>query len=83
VCRELNQRHLLHESFDQMSFVDQQILKRLYWLIFADQCICDIHGRHLLILRHAHEACGHLLPFEITDDHLLGGADASLIEGTT
>jgi hypothetical protein len=83
LCAEssISAKYLLHESFDQLSFMDQQTLKRLYWLIYANQCTCDIHGRQLLILRHAHEAFGHLLPLEINDDQLLGGADASLIAG--
>lgn len=82
LCAEssISVKYLIHESFEQMSFMDQQTLKRLYWLIYANQCTCDMHGRQLLILRHAHEAFGHLLPLEITDEQLLSGADAGSME---
>ncbi|CAN9204202.1 unnamed protein product [Alternaria alternata] len=75
-------KYLIHENFERMSFMDQQTLKRLYWLIYAGQCTCDMHGRQLLVLRHAHEAFGHLIPLEISDIQLLHGADASSAEDT-
>jgi len=85
LCAEssISAKYLVHESFEQMSFMDQQTLKRLYWLIYAHQCTCDMHGRQILILRHAHESFGHLLPLEITDDQLLGDADTSRMESAS
>ncbi|KAJ4373199.1 hypothetical protein N0V83_003492 [Neocucurbitaria cava] len=70
-------KYLLHQELDEMPFVDQQILKRLYWLVFAGQCTCDMHGRHLLVLRHAHEPIRSLLPMEIPDEQLLLGREPS------
>lgn len=65
--------YLLHQHFDQMTFMEQQILKRLYWLIYAGQCTMEMHGRRLLILRHAHEPVTSLLPIAVTDEQLLYG----------
>jgi hypothetical protein len=66
-------KYLLCHDFDQMSLLDQQILKRLYWLIYAGQCTGDMHGWPLLILRQAHEQVNALIPLDISDDGLLNG----------
>lgn len=66
-------RYLLCHDFDQMTFLDQQILKRLYWLFYAGQCTCDMHGWPLLLLRQAHEQVNALIPLDISDEALLGG----------
>ncbi|KAJ4294338.1 hypothetical protein N0V90_008028 [Kalmusia sp. IMI 367209] len=34
-------KYLLCHDFDQVAFLDQQILKRLYWLIYAGQYVSD------------------------------------------
>lgn len=65
--------YLLHHQIDCMSFVDQQVLKRLYWLIYAAQCTTEMHGRRQLILRHAHESVVSLLPRASSDEGLLHG----------
>lgn len=65
--------YLLHQQLDRMSFMEQQILKRLYWLIYAGQCTSEMHGRRLLILRYAHEPMAALLPMAISDEQLLYG----------
>lgn len=57
-----------------MAFLDQQILKRLYWLTFAGQCTSDMHGRRGLLLHHAHESTSALSPVAITDGQLLDGS---------
>lgn len=64
-------KYLIYHELDQMSFMDQQILKRVYWLVFAGQCTCDMHGRRLLVLHHAHEAVSALTPMAISDGQLL------------
>jgi len=63
--------YLLHQHLGQMSFMEQQILKRLYWLIYAGQCTMEMHGRRMLILRHAHEPVSSLLPMATVTDELL------------
>jgi hypothetical protein len=64
-------KYLLQYKLDSMTFMDQQILKRLYWLVFAGQCTGEMHGRSLLVLHHAHEASSALFPQEISDEQLL------------
>ncbi|CAO2652342.1 Nn.00g006250.m01.CDS01 [Neocucurbitaria sp. VM-36] len=77
-------KYMIHQHLDQMSFMDQQILKRVYWLIFAGQCTYDMHGRRLLVLRHAHEPVNALLPLEISDEQLLvGGSEPSLTSSSS
>ncbi|KAH7401261.1 hypothetical protein BKA66DRAFT_436419 [Pyrenochaeta sp. MPI-SDFR-AT-0127] len=74
---------LFHQAIDSMSFMEQQILKRLYWLIFAGQCTFDMHGRRLFILRHAHEPVNVFLPMDVTDEQLFLGSEADSIALTT
>jgi hypothetical protein len=66
-------KYLLYHDSEQMSFLDQQILKRLYWLVYAGQCTCDMHGWPLLVLRQAHEQVNALIPLDVPDDDLLVG----------
>ncbi|KAF2130496.1 hypothetical protein P153DRAFT_338350 [Dothidotthia symphoricarpi CBS 119687] len=72
--------YLTYQKSTEMSFMEQQILKRLYWLVYAGQCTCDMHGRRLLVLRHAHEEVGSLLPLEISDEQLVHWCDADHID---
>jgi hypothetical protein len=60
-----------------MSFIDQQILKRVYWLMFAWQCTDEIHGRSPIVLHRAHEAPGALFPLEVSDEQLLHGSTST------
>lgn len=76
-------KYLLHYKINEMSFMDQQLLKRLYWLIYAGQCTCDMHGRQLLLLRQAHEPITALLPLAISDEQLLDDAARSVPEQST
>jgi hypothetical protein len=64
-------KYLMQYQLDSMSFMDQQILKRLYWLAFAGQCTGEMHGRRLLVLHHAHEASAALFPLGVCDSALL------------
>ncbi|KAF2441530.1 hypothetical protein P171DRAFT_475037 [Karstenula rhodostoma CBS 690.94] len=66
-------KYLLYHDFDQMSLLDQQILKRLYWLIYAGQCTFDMHGWPLLVMRQAHEQVNALIPLDVPIDSLLEG----------
>ncbi|KAH7067112.1 hypothetical protein FB567DRAFT_259768 [Paraphoma chrysanthemicola] len=73
-------KYLIHHQLDQMTFIEQQLLKRIYWLIFAGQCTGDLHGRRLLVLHHAHESIAGLLPVAATDEELLHGPVSTPIE---
>ncbi|KAH7414287.1 hypothetical protein DE146DRAFT_30917 [Phaeosphaeria sp. MPI-PUGE-AT-0046c] len=64
-------KHLIQNELENMSFADQQVLKRLYWLVFAAQCTWELHGRRLLVLHHAHETSTALLPMVVSDEQLL------------
>lgn len=64
-------KFLIHQSVDTMSFMDAQLLKRLYWLIYAGHCTSDLYGRQLLFLREANDQTGSLMPLEIPDARLL------------
>jgi hypothetical protein len=66
-------KYLMQQSLDQMPFMDQQIVKRLYWLNFAAQCTSEMHGRRLLVLHHAHEASSVSFPIPVSDEELLRG----------
>jgi|TARA_R110002003_G_scaffold122_10_gene11105 hypothetical protein len=70
-------KYLIHQRLDRMTFIEQQQLKRIYWLIFAGQCTGDLHGRRLLVLHHAHEPIAGLLPMTVTDEGLLHGPVAT------
>ncbi|KAF2016645.1 hypothetical protein BU24DRAFT_462777 [Aaosphaeria arxii CBS 175.79] len=61
-------KYLIYHELQHMSFYDQQILKRLYWLLFAGQCTSDMYGRPLLMLHHAHEQINDLIPLDVHDD---------------
>lgn len=64
-------KHLVQNELDCMTFGDQQVLKRLYWLVFAAQCTWEMHGRRLLVLHHAHEPTNILFPLVVSDEQLL------------
>lgn len=66
-------KFLLYHDFRTMSLLDQQILKRLYWLVYAGQCTCDMHGWPLLVLRQAHEQVNALIPLDVTIESLMEG----------
>ncbi|KAF2677189.1 hypothetical protein K458DRAFT_396270 [Lentithecium fluviatile CBS 122367] len=70
-------RYQLYQRFDQLSFMDQQLLKRAYWLVFASQCTSDIHGWPMIHLHAPHEPIQSLFPLEISDDELLHGYPTS------
>lgn len=66
-------KYLIQHELHRMSFDDQQVLKRLYWLVFVAQCTGEMHGRRLLVLHHAHESPTALIPMVVSDDQLLEG----------
>ncbi|KAK7190934.1 hypothetical protein DPSP01_009144 [Paraphaeosphaeria sporulosa] len=66
-------KYLLYHDFDQMSILDQQVLKRLYWLIYAAQCTFDMHGWPLLVLRQAYEQVNALIPLDVPVEGLVEG----------
>ncbi|KAF2621459.1 hypothetical protein BU25DRAFT_404470 [Macroventuria anomochaeta] len=70
-------KYLIHQSIDTLSFMDAQILKRLYWLIYAGNCTSDMYGRQLLLLRQAHDQTNTFMPLEISDAQLLDHGDPS------
>lgn len=69
--------YLTSQSLDTMCFADAQILKRLYWLIYAGQCTCAMYGRQLLFIRQAHDQTNTLMPLEVADAHLLNNNEPS------
>lgn len=75
-------KFLIYQSIDTMDFVDAQILKRLYWLIYAGHCTSDMYGRQLLFLRQAHEQTTTFLPLEISDAQLLTPDESSSADRT-
>ncbi|KAF3034160.1 hypothetical protein E8E12_004928 [Didymella heteroderae] len=68
----MSAKFLIHQSIDAMPFMDAQLLKRLYWLIYAGHCTSDMYGRQLLFLRQAHDQTRSLMPLEVPDAQLLG-----------
>lgn len=71
-------RYQLYYELPRMPFLDQQLLKRLYWLVFAGQCTMSIYGRPMLHLHGAHEQVQALVPLEISDGELLRGCPTSI-----
>ncbi|KAH4801863.1 hypothetical protein HBH61_188260 [Parastagonospora nodorum] len=67
-------KYLMQQKLDDMSFMDQQIVKRLYWMNFAWQCTAEMHGRRLLVLHHAHEASSVPFPLPVSFEELLNGS---------
>lgn len=70
-------KYLLHHDFHEMDFLDQQIIKRLYWLIYAGQCTSNMHGWPLILLRQAPEGVNGLIPANVSDEALLPHAASS------
>ena len=70
-------KFLIHQSIDALSFLDAQIVKRLYWLVYAGHCTSDMYGRQLLFLRQAHDQTSALMPAEVSDAQLLNGNEPS------
>ncbi|KAF2188510.1 hypothetical protein K469DRAFT_565891 [Zopfia rhizophila CBS 207.26] len=66
-------KFLLYYQLDGMPFMDAQLLKRLYWLLFAGQCTADMLGRPMALLHSPHEQVQSLIPLDISDDELLRG----------
>ncbi|KAF2034480.1 hypothetical protein EK21DRAFT_97567 [Setomelanomma holmii] len=73
-------KYLIHQQLDRIPFIEQHLLKRIYWLIFAGQCTGDLHGRRMLVLHHAHESISGLLPIAVTDEELLHGPVSTPID---
>lgn len=73
----MSTKFLTSQSLDTMSFADVQMLKRLYWLIYAGQCTSDMYGRQLLFIRQAHDQTNTLIPLEVADAHLLHDSEPS------
>lgn len=70
-------KFLIHQSIDTMAFMEDQLLKRLYWLIYAGHCTSDMYGRQLLFLRQANDQTRSLMPLEVPDAQLLGQDEPS------
>ncbi|KAF1923535.1 uncharacterized protein M421DRAFT_104405 [Didymella exigua CBS 183.55] len=70
-------KFLIHQSVGTMSFADSQLLKRLYWLIYAGHCTSDMYGRQLLLLRQANDQTSALMPLEVSDAQLLDQGEPS------
>ncbi|XPS98739.1 hypothetical protein M3J09_007934 [Ascochyta lentis] len=64
-------KFLIHQSIVTLSFIDAQVLKRLYWLIYAGHCTSDMYGRQLLFLRQVQDQTSALIPLEVSDTRLL------------
>ncbi|CAI6335596.1 unnamed protein product [Periconia digitata] len=73
-------KYLVHYELDRMTFLDQQLLKRVYWLAYAGQCTGDMHGRPLVVLRQPHDHVNALIPLEVSDEQLSKGG-SELVDG--
>jgi len=70
-------KYQLYHRYEFNSLLDQQLLKRVYWLVFAGQCTIEMHGLPVLYLHAPHETVQSLLPSEVSDDGLLLGCPSS------
>ncbi|KAJ8107194.1 hypothetical protein OPT61_g9033 [Boeremia exigua] len=70
-------RFLMHQAIETMCFADAQILKRLYWLVYAGHCTYDMYGWQLLFIRQAHDHTHTLIPLEISDAQLMNDGEPS------
>ncbi|RDW75431.1 hypothetical protein BP6252_06573 [Coleophoma cylindrospora] len=63
-------KFLIHYRMASMPLVSQQLLKRLYWLIFAAGCSSDLHGLPYLGLLTPQDNISALTPLELSDSEL-------------
>ncbi|KAL3419464.1 hypothetical protein PVAG01_09686 [Phlyctema vagabunda] len=63
-------KYLIYHRMRDMSYMDQQLLKRLYWLVFAGLCTMDLHGRPSVGLLSAQDNIETLYPLSLSDENL-------------
>ncbi|KAF6815184.1 C6 zinc finger domain containing protein [Colletotrichum sojae] len=73
-------RYLAYYRMADLDMSEQQLLKRLFWLIFAAYCSADIFGRLSVSIVSHQENRAHLRPLPLTDSQLETGPQLSAAE---
>ncbi|TDZ37474.1 hypothetical protein C8035_v007831 [Colletotrichum spinosum] len=73
-------RFLAYYRMADLDMSEQQLLKRLFWLIFAAYCSADIFGRLSVSIVSHQENRAHLRPLLLTDSQLDTGPQLSTAE---
>ncbi|KAL2873776.1 hypothetical protein SGCOL_011092 [Colletotrichum sp. CLE4] len=73
-------RFLAYYRMADLDMSEQQLLKRLFWLIFAAYCSADIFGRLSVSIVSHQENRAHLRPLPLTDSQLETGPQLSHAE---
>ncbi|KAK2000961.1 glycoside hydrolase [Colletotrichum falcatum] len=73
-------RFLVYYRMADLDMSEQQLLKRLFWLLFAAYCSADIFGKLSMSLVSHQENRGHLRPVPLTDSQLDKGPQLSAAE---
>ncbi|KFY27144.1 hypothetical protein V491_01011 [Pseudogymnoascus sp. VKM F-3775] len=63
-------KYLIHYEMPNMTTVSQELLKRLYWLLFAAGCSADLKGFPYVGLLTPQDNISALTPLELSDDEL-------------
>ncbi|WYZ35162.1 hypothetical protein EsH8_I_001438 [Colletotrichum jinshuiense] len=63
-------RYLAYYRMADLDMSEQQLLRRLFWLIFAAYCSADIFGRLSVSIVSHQENRAHLRPLPLTDSQL-------------
>ncbi|KAJ0159932.1 hypothetical protein CTA2_8871 [Colletotrichum tanaceti] len=73
-------RYLAYYRMADLDMSEQQLLKRLFWLIFAAYCSSDIFGRLSVSIVSHQENLALLRPLPLTDAQLDTGPQLSAVE---
>ncbi|WDK14646.1 hypothetical protein CGRA01v4_05927 [Colletotrichum graminicola] len=73
-------RFLVYYRMADLDMSEQQLLKRLFWLLFAAYCSADIFGKLSMSLVSHQENRAHLRPLPLTDSQLDTGPQLSTAE---
>lgn len=63
-------KYLIYYKLPNMTMLEQQLLKRLYWLIFAGLCSMEMFGRPYIGLLTPQDSIHSLRPLDLTDTEL-------------
>ncbi|KAJ9144530.1 C6 zinc finger domain-containing protein [Pleurostoma richardsiae] len=63
-------RYLAYYSMTSLTIPEQQLLKRLFWLLFAWSCSSDLFGRISVALVMCEDNFNHMRPLPLTDEQL-------------
>ncbi|KAF3805678.1 hypothetical protein GCG54_00005040 [Colletotrichum gloeosporioides] len=74
-------RFLAYYRMADLDMSEQQLLKRLFWLIFAAYCSADIFGRLSVSIVSHQENRAHLRPLPLSDSQLDTGPQLSPADG--